>query len=77
MTDIEELIADVLEIDRSRVDADLEFGGIPEWDSLAHVNLMVEVETRLGTTIDAEQMVELTSVAAIRDYVSAHGAGAR
>jgi citrate synthase len=72
---VEELIAQVLDVEPAEVRPDLEFGAIPQWDSLNHVNLMVALEDRLGTTIDAEQMVELTTVIAIRDYAAAHGGG--
>ena len=69
--DVEQLIADTLGIARKKVTPGLAFGEVAEWDSLGHVSIMLALEERLGTEIDAEQMVELTSVGAIHEYVRA------
>lgn len=70
--DAEQLVSEVLGVSAARITPDLQFAAVPEWDSLNHVNLMLALEERLGTEIDAEQMIELTSVQAIRDYIAAH-----
>jgi citrate synthase len=69
--DVEQLIAEALGIPRKRVTPQLEFGAVAEWDSLGHVTLMLALEERTGTEIDAERMVELTTVGAISQYVDA------
>jgi acyl carrier protein len=74
--EIHALIAEVLGIDIGRVNEDLAFGEVPEWDSLNHVNLMLALEKRLGMEIGPEQIVELTSVAAIDQLAGAHDARA-
>jgi acyl carrier protein len=73
--EVHSLIAEVLGIDIGRVKADLAFGELPEWDSLNHVNLMLALEKRLGMEIGPEQIVELTSVAAIDELAGVHGPG--
>lgn len=40
-----------------------------EWDSLGHLNLMVAVESTFDVRLDLEDMANLTSVAAIVDYL--------
>lgn len=70
---VEELVAGILGIPRPRVVPELEYQAIPEWDSMAHVNLMLALEDRLGTVIDADQMVELTSVRAILAHAARVG----
>ena len=70
-TDVDRLIAETLEIPVPRVTPDLAYGSVAEWDSMNHVNLMLALEERLGTEIDADLMIELTTVAAIRAYVEA------
>jgi len=67
--DVEQLIADTLGIPRKKVTRELSFGEVAEWDSLGHVSIMLALEERLGTEIDAEQMVELITVGAIHEYV--------
>lgn len=44
------------------------------WDSLRHLELMLELELGFGVRIPADQVPELTSVAAIEDALRAHGA---
>lgn len=74
MKTLEALISEVLGIPASSVRDDLKFQAIPEWDSLNHVNLILALESHLGVTIDADQLTELGSVAAIRAFVnSQHG----
>ena len=70
MGSVEELLASVFEISVEQVTDDLEFGSIPEWDSLNHVNLMLELENHCNTEIDEDLMVELVNVAAIRAYIA-------
>ena len=70
MTDkLDQLIADTLKIAPEEVSDDLAYGSLPEWDSLAHVSLMLQLEAEYDIEIDEDTMVELTSIAAIRDYV--------
>ena len=52
------------------VEVELAYESIPEWDSLNHVNLMLALEQRTGRSIDEDTMVELTTVAAIREFVA-------
>lgn len=66
---IEALIAQVLQISESQVTDDLEYQSIMEWDSLAHVNLMLALEQAYGVAIDVDTIVQLNSVAAIRAHI--------
>jgi citrate synthase len=76
VADVRRVIATALGVAPERITDDLEFGVLPEWDSLNHVNLMLALETALGTQIDADQMIELTNVRAILEFAS-RTAGAR
>lgn len=69
MRPLSDLIAEQLRIPAAQVRDDLSFGGIPEWDSLNHVNLMTALEQAYGVTIDEDLMVELIDVRAIRSFV--------
>ncbi len=44
------------------------------WDSLAHVSLMLAIESEFGVVIDIDSQVRLTSYAAIRQYLEGRGA---
>jgi len=70
VADVRRLIATTLGIPPEHVTDDLEFGGLPQWDSLNHVNLMLALEAALQTGIDADLMIELTSVRAILGFAA-------
>ncbi|MCA9511152.1 MAG: acyl carrier protein [Myxococcota bacterium] len=65
-----QLVAETFGIAPDRVRDELAYESIPEWDSLNHVNLMLALEQRTGRSIDEDTMVELTTVAAIREFVA-------
>lgn len=69
---LEEVIAGAFRINPARVTDALAFNAIPEWDSLAHMELMLALEAAYGVSIDEDQMIELTSVGAIRRFLN-HG----
>ncbi len=67
--DIDQLIATALKIPVTQVTDDLAYEGVEQWDSLAHVNLMLAIEARYDIEIDEDVMIELTNVRAIKDFV--------
>ncbi|MEU9095173.1 acyl carrier protein [Streptomyces sp. NPDC087901] len=67
---IRRVVAESLNICTSDVTDDLAFQSIPEWDSLAHVALMMRLEEVYDSLIDDEMLVELTSVRAIVGFVN-------
>lgn len=66
---LDELIAGVLKIAPGKVQDDLAYGSLATWDSLAHVSLMLQIESEYDVEIDEDTMIELTTVGAIREYV--------
>lgn len=69
MLAIEPIISRALGIDAAAVTDGLRYQSIPEWDSLGHLALMVELESAIGTQVPEECVVELDSIRAIRDFV--------
>jgi len=69
---LEQVVAGVLNIPIGSITDNLEFNGVPEWDSLNHVNLMLELEQVYGVAIGEEEMVDLTTIRAIRLFLSHH-----
>lgn len=66
------LIARTLGIAESDVGDTLAYGEVPQWDSLNHVKLMLALENLLDVEVGEDEMVELTTVAAIRAFVTAN-----
>lgn len=46
---------------------------VDSWDSLAHVSLMLAIESEFGVSIDISDQIALTSVPAIRLYLEELG----
>lgn len=59
-----------LMIDRARVDDDLAYNSIPEWDSLAHMALVAEIELQYGLMLDTDDIVAMSSTRKIREILS-------
>ncbi len=56
-----ELIEEVLQVPAGTVTEDTVMEDLEEWDSLAHVMIIGQLE-ELGISIDLEEAVEITSV---------------
>jgi citrate synthase len=70
VADVRAIVATALGVPPERLTDDVEFGSLPQWDSLNHVNLMLALEAALATHIDADLMIELTSLRAILDFAA-------
>jgi citrate synthase len=69
MHTIEHVIAKSLNVDVNRLTDDLQYQSIPEWDSFAHVQLMLTLEDEFGLAMTNELMLELNSLRAIKAHV--------
>jgi acyl carrier protein len=67
--DLDEVLACTLRLPKDAITDDLSFGSISSWDSLTHIGLMELLESRYGIKISDDDMLELTSVQAIRDFL--------
>jgi acyl carrier protein len=74
---LEDVVAKVFNIPAASVTDDLEFNGVPQWDSLNHVNLMLELEQVYGVAVGDDEMVDLTTVRAIRQFLARHADAGR
>lgn len=54
---------------------DLRRGQVPEWDSLAHVNLVFTIESELQIQFGAEELGELDSLSKLVAAAEAHLSG--
>jgi citrate synthase len=65
-----ELIAETLSLSIDQLDDGLAMGDLPQWDSVAHVNLIMALEARYSLNVTPETISQLTSIAAIREEVA-------
>ena len=60
------VMAQVLRLAVDRIGADAAIGNVPNWDSTAHMRMMLALEDAFGIELDEAHMVEMTSLARIR-----------
>lgn len=71
---LQEIVRVVLKLSADADVTNAEQERIASWDSLAHVTLMLAIESEFGIAIDLADQLELTSYPAIRLYLEEHGA---
>jgi acyl carrier protein len=68
-----DLLASALQVPVEAVTADLGFGDLPQWDSMGHMEVMMQLEERFGVEVSADTIAALTSVSAICSYLKENG----
>jgi acyl carrier protein len=63
------IMAQILRLPAERVGPDAAIGNVPNWDSTAHMRIMLALEDEFGVELNESQMVEMTSLAKIRTVV--------
>lgn len=63
------LIEEILNVPAGTITEDTRSEDIEEWDSLAHVAIIGELEDRLGISIPLDEAIEITSVREILEKV--------
>jgi acyl carrier protein len=66
---IQELLAQALQLPIEQIPLDLAFGDIPQWDSMGHMEVMMILEERYGVEINADTISALTSIPIIYEYL--------
>jgi len=54
--------AEVLKVDRATLSGETAYGAIPEWDSVAHLRLVMEAEKRFGTYYPLETIPSIKKI---------------
>ena len=63
------LLADALRVESGEITSDTQFGDLPQWDSMGHMEVMVALEKEYGVQITAESITELVSIALIVAHI--------
>ena len=71
---VRQTMASVWSVPADEIPEDADTTSLPSWDSLRHLELMLELEMSFGVRIPAEEVPELTSIGAIEDALREHGA---
>jgi acyl carrier protein len=74
---IRKVLCDILGIPLQEAPADLKMGAHPRWDSLGHMNVILEMEKKFGVHFPSYLLAQLTSVEALtRAITQAKNGGA-
>lgn len=68
-TPLYDAMARSLMIDVSQINDDLQYNSIPEWDSVAHMALIAEIEDQFSIMLDTDDIVAMSSVGKIRELL--------
>ena len=69
---VRRVVAQVLNLPEGSVGLETEQASTVAWDSLHHIHLITALEEEFRLSIDADDLLELTSVRAIVAYVAGH-----
>jgi acyl carrier protein len=61
-----ECFVEALGIDEKLVLDDLEYNSIAQWDSVAHMTLVVVLEERFDIMLDTDDIIDMSSVANVK-----------
>ena len=69
----EEVIGRVFGISPVQVTDQTSNQTLSAWDSLAHMNLVLELESAYGISLSTEDAMSMTSVAVVKQVLARHG----
>lgn len=60
---LQQIFSESLEIEVSQVVDELTYNTIPEWDSVAHMALIAEIEDQFDIMLDTDDVLDMSSFA--------------
>ncbi len=64
------IVAKSLMIEPAKVSEDLQYNSMPEWDSVAHMALIADLEDAYDIMLDTDDIVAMSSVGKIREILT-------
>ena len=68
---VQKALAAALNVGASEISAETQFGDLPQWDSMGHMEVLVALEKEFGVEVNADTITNLVSVPAICKYIQA------
>ena len=69
---VKEVLGEVFGVKPSRIDSGFSMEDVKDWDSVAHLNLVLVLEERLGITFLPDDIGRMTDVTGILAVVQVH-----
>lgn len=60
--EVRAILATVLRLEESIISSDASTDNLDQWDSLAHMNLIVAIENKYGITFSEQEILESTNL---------------
>lgn len=70
---LRQAFVDTLEMRDDTDWAALSYRGVPEWDSVAHMRLVSEIEDVFDIMIETEDVIDMSSYATVRTILGRYG----
>lgn len=67
---LREIFAESLGIDISQVTEELTYNSIPEWDSIAHMALISEIDDQFDTMLDTDDVLDMSTFAKAKEILT-------
>ncbi|KGR86915.1 acyl carrier protein [Lysinibacillus boronitolerans] len=67
---LQQIFAQSLEIDAIHVVDELTYNSIPEWDSVAHMALVAEIEDQFDVMLDTDDVLDMSSFAKAKEILA-------
>ncbi len=67
---LKQVFIEALGIDKNTNIENLEYNTIDEWDSVAHMNLIGEIEDAFEIMLDTDDIIDMSSFAKAKEIVS-------
>ena len=61
-----------LKISEDLINDNLKYQSIPQWDSIAHMALVAQVESQFDIMLDTEEILDMSSVSEIKKILTKH-----
>ena len=58
---LKKIFSEVLEVSEDVITDNLEYSGIPQWDSVAHMAIVAEIEDHFDIMIDTEDVIDMST----------------
>ena len=69
MPNLLDVVSKVFGIDKDEVTEDLEYQSIPSWDSINHLELVTELESKFNVEFEMDDIIAMESIAKIREIL--------
>ncbi|MGE7945710.1 acyl carrier protein [Lysinibacillus sp. NPDC093688] len=63
------IFAEALEIDINQITEELTYNSIPEWDSIAHMALIAEIDDQFDTMLDTDDVLDMSTFAKAKEIL--------